>query len=125
MKQQTPSSEKEIQQKILEAALNELSINAVQIAQCASLCSLFITGSYISATVKQLVDELIKRHNGILDASHATVIAKDALQFGVENDLFQKEDNKYTPTESGWFIGKDWEQKLRLGWDVCEGMTAQ
>ena len=106
------------QKEIINSTLSEMPLSTVYTAQCASLCSLFISGAFISATIKQLVEELIKRHSGMIDMESAMEHAKDAMEFGVANDLFQKEDNKYTPTETGWFIGKDWERKLRLGWDA-------
>lgn len=104
--------------KIINSALKEMSLDAVYIAQCASLCSLFISESFTSATIKQLIEGLCRRHKGELDVESATVHAHEAMEFGVNNELFQKEGDKYTPTETGWFIGKDWERKIRLGWEA-------
>lgn len=113
---QTPQSN--VQKNIIKAALNEVSLNSVQIAQCASLSSLFISGSFISATINQLAEELVKRHKGMIDMESVMENAQEAINFGVENELFEKEGNKYTPTETGWFFGTDWERKLRFGWDA-------
>lgn len=113
---QTPQSN--VQENIIKAALNEVSLNDVQIAQCASLCSLFISGSFNSATINQLAEELVKRHKGKLDVEDVMKKAQGAMDFGVENELFEKKGSKYTPTETGWFIGADWERKLRFGWDA-------
>ena len=101
----------------IHQTLSDMPMNMVLTGQCASLCSLFISGAYISATVNELVDELNKRHKGMVNVEEVLETAQHALDYGVVSGVFEKENNKYTPTESGWFIGRDWDRKLRLGWN--------
>ena len=104
------------QEQIIEK-LKSMPPEFVLTAQCASLCSLYISGSYISATIQQLISELSARHKGLLDVESALEHATQALEYGIQSGLFIKEINdKYTPTESGWLVGKDWDRKMRLGW---------
>ena len=115
MKQQLPTEEKNEQ---IKEWLKELPSTTILTAQCASLCSLFISGSLISATISELVSELNKRHKGMVDVNAALEFARDAIEFGTMSGIFEKEGSKYTPTETGWGIGQDWERKMRLGWNA-------
>ena len=114
MKQQPLPEEKDEQ---IKEWLKELPPGTVLMAQCASLCSLFISGSLISATISELVNELNKRHKGMVDVDTALEFAQDAIDFGTKTRVFEKQHNKYTPTEMGWHIGQDWDRKMRLGWN--------
>lgn len=114
MKQQ-PLPEKKDEQ--IKELLKELPPHIVLAAQCASLCSLFISGSFISATISELVNELNKRHKGMVDVNNALEFAQNAVDFGTKTGVFEKQNNKYAPTEMGWHIGQDWERKMRLGWN--------
>jgi len=114
MKQQLPTEE---ENKQIREMLSEFPPSTILMAQCASLCSLFISGSLISATISELVNELNKRHNGKVDTNAALEFAQDAIDFGTTSGVFEKQNNKYTPTEMGWHIGQDWERKMRLGWN--------
>ena len=100
----------------LETFMSDISEDSFHIAQCASLCSLFISNSLISATIKQLAKELNKRHNNVMDLESVENNAQNAIEYGIKNGLFDVVNEKYTPTDMGWLIGRDWEQKLRLGW---------
>lgn len=98
----------------LVAALSNLPVEQILIGQCASLCSCFISGAYISATSTELLNELVKRHKGNLDKKSVERVIKEVLAFGVYTGaLTLNENQKYSPTEVGWFIGKDWEMKVR------------
>jgi hypothetical protein len=109
MKNQTPEYEAVL------SALNNLPLEQILIGQCASLCSCFISGAYISATSTELLNELVRRHKGNLDKQSVENIIKQVLAFGVDSGALTIDENqKYSPTEMGWFIGKDWEMKVRL-----------
>ena len=100
----------------LESFINDMTEDSFYTVQCASLCSLFISNSLISATMKQLAKELNKRHNNLIDERSLYFNVLNALQYGIDNNIFDCEEGQYVPTEMGWTIGKDWEQKLRVGW---------
>lgn len=101
----------------IREVLSEFPPRTILMAQCASLCSLFISGSLISATIPELVNELNKRHKDGVDVNAALKSAQDVIEFGTMSGIFEKEGNKYMPTETGWLIGQDWERKIRLGWN--------
>lgn len=98
--------------------LDQIPLEQVYAAQCASMCSLFIRGAYLSATVDQLVNELGKRHGDNLDLKHTKKVLNEALTYGLETGILQSADlpNQYTPTDVGWMMGEDWDLKMRLGW---------
>ena len=112
MKNQTITKE---QEEAFIQALEQVPIEQIFIGQCASLCSCFISGAYISANTTELINELVRRHKGFLDKQSVESVIQSVLTFGVGAGVFTKESNdKYTPTEMGWFIGKDWDMKMRL-----------
>lgn len=37
----------------------------------------------------------------------------NALQYGIDNKIFDCEDGNYVPTDIGWYLGKDWNMKLQ------------
>jgi hypothetical protein len=100
----------------LESFINDMTEDSFYTVQCASLCSLFISNSLISATIKQLAKELNKRHSNAMDPEAVEQNAQNAVEYGIKNGIFDMVNDKYIPTEMGWTIGRDWEQKLRLGW---------
>lgn len=109
-----PTNQTEIPQTLIDA-LCSLPVEQILIGQCASVCSCFISGAYLSATSNELTEELVRRHKGQLDKKSVESIIEQVLNFGVSAGALTKEhNNKYTPTEMGWFIGKDWEMKMRL-----------
>lgn len=113
MKNQT-INQKEIPQELIDA-LCELPVEQVLMAQCASVCSCFVSGAYISAASDELLEELVRRHKGNLDKQSVESVLEHVLNFGVDAGALTKEpNNKYSPTEMGWFIGRDWEMKMRL-----------
>jgi len=103
----------QIEQELIDT-LEQLPVEFVLASQCASLCSCFISGSYISATSSELLNELVARHKGELDKKSAKQIIDIVLQFGVDTGMLVREpDNKYSPTEVGWFVGEDWNKKIK------------
>ena len=106
-------NQKEIPQDLIDA-LCSLPVEQVLMGQCASVCSCFVSGAYLSATSNELLEELVRRHKGDLDRQSVESVIEHVLNFGVDAGALNREpNNKYSPTEIGWFIGKDWEMKMR------------
>lgn len=116
MKQQQPQSKANYEE--IKEWLEALPPHTVLVAQCASLCSLFISGSLISATITDLVNELSDRHKGMIDIDTTLEHAREALRYGTISGVFEKDGDNYNPTQIGWIMGQDWERKMRLGWNA-------
>lgn len=93
--------------------------------RCASICAAFVTGAYLTASIQEVVEILWQRHKDSLEKNtsqesfkkNIEEVTEQAITWGIENNIFSKEANeKISPTEEGWFIGQDWEFRLRNGW---------
>ena len=115
MKQQLPTEEKNEQ---IKEWMKELPPTTILTAQCASLCSLFISGSFITATITDLVNELSVRHKRMIDIDTTLEHAREALRYGTISGVFEKDGDNYNPTPIGWIMGQDWDRKMRLGWNA-------
>jgi hypothetical protein len=110
----------------LQKYLNSMESTIAQTMRCASICAAFISGAYLTATVEQLTAVIWDRHKKALEESfpdespqhgHVATIVQDTVKWGLECNFFRNVgDGKIEPTEQGWFVGQDWEYRLRNGW---------
>jgi len=91
--------------------------------RCASVCAAFVSGAYISATIRQIADIIYKRHEAMnralphdlqnpIDESQHFDAVKDTIEWGIEKGLLTKMAEKIAPTDQGWLIGQDWDIRL-------------
>lgn len=112
MKKQSITKE---QEEAFIQALEQIPIEQIYMGQCASICSCFVSGAYLSATCEELIAELLKRHKGMLDKQSVESVVNNVLAFGIgAGALIMDSNDKYAPTEMGWAIGQDWDLKMRL-----------
>jgi len=97
----------------LEQFLGNCSEDMILTTQCASLCSLFVGEPFLTATTKQIATALNKRHNNLIDERSLYFNVMNALQYGIDNKIFDYEDGQYVPTDIGWHMGKDWNMRLQ------------
>jgi hypothetical protein len=90
MKDQTTN---QIPQDLIDALCN-LPVEQILIGQCASVCSCFITGAYITATSTELIEELVQRHKGQLDRESVESVIERVLNFGVAAGALTREFNE-------------------------------
>lgn len=93
--------------------------------RCASVCAAFISGAYITATIAQIADVILKRHKDLVNSipedmqapidevQHLNTVEK-TIAWGIKQGILTQHPTTkmIAPSEEGWLIGQDWDIRL-------------
>ena len=116
-----PSYEKLKTIELLEA----MSEDMMWTMRCASVCAAFVSGAYITATITQIADVILKRHKDLVDTlpteaqapidevQHLDLVEK-TIAWGIKCGILTQHPTTkmIAPSEEGWLIGQDWDVRL-------------
>lgn len=103
----------------LDEMLNCLDPETIRYGQCTTLCSTFVEGSYISATLEEIADVLASRWKEFRIITTSEIL--EGVRVTIENCKEYRliEDSiipgKYSPTYLGWEIGRKYYNEILGG----------
>lgn len=97
-----------------QAILESMSLDMIHYSQAVSLCAVFAELNQLKADLDEIVECLFQRFQGFLNKPSLFETIEHVLQHAINIGLIEEvEENLYSPTRVGMFLGQDWFKKIQ------------